>query len=158
MPALAEPTREDAQPALKAPTEGQDITADYASVGLTLGRHPLALLRPILRQRNLSTAAELRTRRHGQVARASGIVTHRQRPDTAKGVVFITLEDETGHVNVVVWERVAERQRVEMLGARLLTVYGTWESDGKVHHLIAGRLKDDTALLGGLSTASRDFR
>jgi error-prone DNA polymerase len=85
-------------------------------------------------------------------------VTHRQRPDTAKGVIFITLEDETGHINVVVWNAVAERQRVEMLGARLLTVYGVWETDGKVHHLIAGRLRDDTALLGELETNSRDFR
>jgi error-prone DNA polymerase len=158
VPVLAVPTREAQTPELRQPSEGQDIVADYQSVGLTLGRHPLALIRPLLRQRRLATAIELRGYRHGQLARASGIVTHRQRPDTAKGVIFITLEDETGHVNVVVWSRVAEMQRVEMLGAKLLTVYGTWETDGKVHHLIAGRLRDDSALLGQLTAASRDFR
>ncbi|HEY4372530.1 MAG TPA: OB-fold nucleic acid binding domain-containing protein [Burkholderiales bacterium] len=131
---------------------------DYAAVGLTLGRHPLALLRPALRRRRLSTAAELHGYRHGQLARTTGLVTHRQRPETAAGVVFITIEDETGHTNVVVWNSVAEAQRIDMLNAHLLTVYGHWETDGKVHHLIAGRLRDDSRLLGELETNSRDFR
>ena len=90
-------------------------------------------------------------------ARAAGIVTGRQRPDTASGVVFVTLEDETGSVNVVVWRDLGERQRRELLGARLLGVHGILERDGEVVHLIAGRLTDHSALLGQLATASRDF-
>ena len=104
--------------------------------------------------------------RSGQLARASGLVTHRQRPETAKGVVFVTLEDETGTVNVIVWPDVAEAQRKPLLGSTLLTVYGVWQSegegptqkDGAVMHLIARQLVDHSALLQGLVTHSRDFR
>jgi error-prone DNA polymerase len=87
----------------------------------------------------------------------AGLVTCRQRPDTASGVVFVTLEDETGTINVVVWNRLVERQRRELLGARLLGVQGSIERDGEVVHLVARRLVDYSALLGGLETASRDF-
>jgi len=158
LPVLADSRIEEIQPTMAAPSEGRDVLDDYAHLGFTLGRHPLALIRPHLKRRQLSTAAELKGYRHGQPARASGIVTHRQRPSTAKGTVFITIEDETGYVNVVVWDRLAERQRREMLSARLLTVYGTWETDGRVRHLIASRLVDHTELLGRLATGSRDFR
>ena len=82
----------------------------------------------------------------------------RQRPDTASGVVFVTLEDETGNVNVVVWSRLVERQRRELLTARLLTVQGVVERAGEVVHVIANRLIDSSALLGELETTSRDFR
>jgi error-prone DNA polymerase len=94
---------------------------------------------------------------HGSAARVAGLVTCRQRPDTASGVVFVTLEDETGNINVVVWSRLVERQRRELLGARLLGVHGTIERDGEVVHLVARRLVDHSALLGPLETASRDF-
>lgn len=94
---------------------------------------------------------------HGSPARVAGLVTCRQRPDTASGVVFVTLEDETGNVNVVVWNRLVERQRRELLGARLLGVQGTIERDGDVVHLVARRLVDHSALLGPLETSSRDF-
>jgi error-prone DNA polymerase len=149
--------KEDVQPELLPLTEGQDLAADYASVGLTLGRHPLALLRDGLRKQRLVTAEELRTFPHGRITRAAGIVINRQRPGTASGVTFLTLEDETGQINVVVWRDLAERQRRELLGARLLAVYGVLERQGEVAHLIAGRLKDLTPLLGNLVTQSRDF-
>src|SRR5579859_3653713 len=139
------------------PTEGEDLVADYASVGLTLGRHPLALLRPRLAHLRYSTAAELRFRPGGQRARAAGIVTGRQRPDTASGAVFVTLEDETGCVNVIVCRDLTERQRRELLGARLMGVEGVLERQGEVVHLIAWRLLDHSALLGELKTRSRDF-
>jgi error-prone DNA polymerase len=142
---------------LPPPAEGEDIVADYASLGLSLGRHPLALLRPRLRGLGLMPADALRTRTHGSRARAAGLVTCRQRPDTASGVIFVTLEDETGCVNVVVWRDVAERQRRALLGARLLAVDGRVERDGEVVHLIAARLEDHSALLGGLAAPSRDF-
>src|SRR5205823_4498029 len=98
-------------PGLEPPREGEDIIADYASLGLTLGRHPLALLRGRLNKLQLLTAEELRLCSHGGTARVAGLVTCRQRPDTASGVIFVTLEDETGCINVVVWNRLAERQR-----------------------------------------------
>jgi len=155
-PALDVPSHEEL-PALAAPREGEDIVADYASLGLTLGRHPMALLRDKLRQMRLAGSTEVQRLRHGVRARAAGIVTCRQRPDTASGVVFVTLEDEAGTINVVVWSRLVERQRRELLGARLLGVEGTIERDGEVVHLVAQRLVDYSTLLGALETASRDF-
>jgi error-prone DNA polymerase len=145
------------QPDLFPLTEGQDLVADYASLGLSLGRHPLALLRGCLQRERLLTAEELSRLPHGRLTRAAGLVLNRQRPGTASGVTFLTLEDETGHVNVVVWRDLAERQRRELLGARLMAVYGTLERQGGVAHLIAGHLRDLTPLLGNLVTHSRDF-
>ncbi|HZE59610.1 MAG TPA: error-prone DNA polymerase [Burkholderiales bacterium] len=148
---------EETAPALAAPSEGADIVADYASLGLTLGRHPLALLRGKLLALGLEDAEHMHRLPHGSPARVAGLVTCRQRPDTASGVVFVTLEDETGNTNIVVWNRLVERQRRELLGARLLGVHGTIERDGEVVHLVARRLVDHSALLGPLETASRDF-
>jgi error-prone DNA polymerase len=142
---------------LAPPREAEDIRADYASLGLTLGRHPLALLRERFRKLKISTSEELRELPHGARASVAGLVTCRQRPDTASGVIFVTLEDETGCANVVVWSSLVERQRRELLGARLLGVQGTVERDGAVVHLVARRLADHSALLGPLEAASRDF-
>jgi error-prone DNA polymerase len=149
------PAPDSAQAELLPPSEAHDIIMDYASLSLTLRRHPLALLRP--RLKGAANARQVRCAPAGQRLRVSGIVTCRQRPDTASGVIFVTLEDETGYVNVVVWPRLVERQRRELLAARLLTVYGKIERDGEVVHLIASRLIDDSALLGRLETNSRDF-
>jgi error-prone DNA polymerase len=156
-PILAESSIDEAPAVLPAPSEGEDIVADYGSLGLTLGRHPLALLRERLKRARMLTAAELKTLPHGRMARVTGLVTGRQRPGTASGVTFITLEDETGMVNVIVWRDLAERQRKELLRSHLLTVYGTLEREGEVVHLIAGRLRDRTPMLGNLVTRSRDF-
>ena len=156
-PILAESSIDEAPAALPAPSEGEDIVADYGSLGLTLGRHPLALLRERLKRARMLTAAELKTLPHGRMARVTGLVTGRQRPGTASGVTFVTLEDETGMVNVIVWRDLAERQRKELLRSHLLTVYGTLEREGEVVHLIAGRLRDQTPMLGNLVTRSRDF-
>ncbi len=154
---LTAPPSDVAQPELLPLTEGQNLAADYASVGLTLGRHPLALLRSQLKALRLVTASELRNFPDKRMARTAGLVIGRQRPGTASGVTFITLEDETGQINVVVWRDLAEKQRQQMLGARLLVVYGTVERQGDVMHLIAGHLKDLSHLLGNLVTHSRDF-
>jgi error-prone DNA polymerase len=142
---------------LTAPSEAQQIVADYRSIGLTLGRHPLALLREQLLKRRLLPARTLANFQQGQIARACGIVTVRQRPATARGTVFVTLEDETGTVNVIVWPALVERQRQELLQSSLLAVYGIWQTDNSVNHLIAKRLVDLTDLLGSLQTESRDF-
>ncbi|MDD5296371.1 MAG: error-prone DNA polymerase [Rhodocyclaceae bacterium] len=160
-PLLAQAHFSERQPDLFAPTEGEDVVADYGSLGLTLRSHPLALLRGKLSALNLCTAAEVGAARPGQVVRAAGIVTCRQRPGTASGVTFLTLEDETGQINVVIWKRLGERYRRELLTARLLAVYGQVERSGQeseVVHLIAGRLVDRTELLGRLVTESRDFQ
>jgi error-prone DNA polymerase len=156
-PLLAAAPIDEAPSVLAVPTEGEDIVADYRSLGLTLGRHPLALLRARLERQRMSTAVELKQLPHGRLARVTGLVTGRQRPGTASGVTFVTLEDETGMVNVIVWRDLAERQRKELLRSSLLTVYGTLEREGEVVHLIAGRLRDQTALLGNLLARSRDF-
>jgi error-prone DNA polymerase len=149
------------QASLLAPTEGQDIVADYAHTALTLRRHPLALLRDRFTAMRLKTAAQVNAARHRQPIRAAGIVTCRQRPSTASGVTFVTLEDETGTINVVVWRATAEKYRRELLGSTLLTVYGHVErvetSAVPVVHLIAARLSDQSQLLGNLAVASRDF-
>ncbi len=151
-------TRTDEAPAeLLAPGAGLALLADYRSTGLSLNKHPLALLRPDLAAFKVQPAAVLALCRHGQLARASGLVTHRQRPETAKGVVFVTLEDETGSVNVIVWPAVAQTQRTPLLAATLLTVYGVWQREGELRHLIAQRLVDHSALLQGLVSKSRDF-
>ncbi|HWK53090.1 MAG TPA: error-prone DNA polymerase [Hyphomicrobiales bacterium] len=149
--------RAEVQPDLLEPTEGENIVADYRRLGLTLGRHPLALLRARLQGMRLASAADLGRARHRQLIRVAGIVTCRQRPGTASGAVFVTLEDETGTVNVVVWRHLVERQRRELLGASLLGVYGVVERKDDVVHLIAGRLFDHSHLLGSLQTESRDF-
>jgi error-prone DNA polymerase len=146
---------------LLAPTEGQDIVADYAHTALTLRRHPLALLRERFTAMHLKTAAQVNSARHRQPVRATGIVTCRQRPSTASGVTFVTLEDETGTINVVVWRATAEKYRRELLGSTLLAVTGHVErvetSAVPVVHLIAARLADQSSLLGNLTVGSRDF-
>ncbi|MGH8264221.1 MAG: OB-fold nucleic acid binding domain-containing protein, partial [Steroidobacteraceae bacterium] len=144
-------------PLLRAPTEGQDIVADYRSVGLTLGRHPLALLRTRLARDGILTAAELWQLDDGATARAAGLVITRQRPMTASGVTFVTLEDETGHINLVVWLQVAERQRRVFLESRLLEVSGKLQRQDDVLHVIVTGMRDRTRLLGNLDARSRDF-
>lgn len=143
---------------LPAASEGQEIVADYASTGLTLGRHPLALLRPRLKQMNLSTALEMKGFADRKIARTTGIVTMRQRPPTAKGTMFVTLEDETGITNVIIWPALVEKQRKEVLNSQLMTVYGIWQSKDEVRHLVAKRIVDHSELLGDLSVSSRDFQ
>jgi error-prone DNA polymerase len=149
---------------LPAAQEGEEIVFDYASLGLTLRRHPLALLRPRLARMKLQSAAQLHELPSGRRVRACGIVTMRQQPQTANGTIFVTLEDETGPVNVIVWKSLRERQRDELLKSRLLAVEGVWQRDvdsgGHVRHLIATRLADLTPLLGRLGrqpASSRDF-
>ena len=156
-PLLEPATVQEPAPALPAPSEGQDLVSDYRSLGLTLGRHPLALLRPRLQQLGYRPASHLATTGHRRIARAAGLVTNRQRPGAAGGVVFLTLEDESGTVNVIVWKDLAERQRHLVIGARLLAVVGIWERRDRVRHLVAGRFEDHSHLLGELPTRSRDF-
>ncbi len=158
---FANETMADYQPEpchlLPEPTEGQNVLADYSSQGLTLQRHPLALLRE---QGHLSyclTADQLKTTRPGIPVQIAGLVTGRQRPGTASGVTFVTLEDETGNINVVVWLETARRQRKPLLTARLLHVKGVIEKEGDIVHVMAGKLSDLSHLINSLPVSSRDF-
>jgi len=169
-PALLQgvPIEEDALQ-LHAAEEREEVVFDYAAVGLTLRRHPLALLRDQLAAQRFLTSRQMHPYPSGRLVRACGIVTMRQQPQTAKGVVFVTLEDETGSVNVIVWKSVKEQFRDALYRARLMAVYGVWQrdevvtsetgkrQDGEVRHVVAKRLVDLTHLLGDLSTVSRDF-
>jgi error-prone DNA polymerase len=170
MPAVLKGSRiNEATLSLPAPTEGEDLVADYASLGLTLGRHPVAILRPQLAALGVQPADVLATYRHGRLARAAGLVTHRQRPGTANGTLFISLEDDTGVINVIVWPDVLQRFYNAVLYAQLMLVYGTWQRDtridpaapGQVRNLLAQRVEDQSDLLqqliGDLDTHSRDF-
>ncbi|WP_051709660.1 error-prone DNA polymerase [Andreprevotia chitinilytica] len=147
----------DAVPAIQAPTLGDEIVTDYRSLGLTLRAHPLSLLRKRLRQERLLTAEEIRACPDCRIARACGIVVGRQHPGTANGVTFVTLEDETGNVNVIVKKDLGDQFRRELLQSRLMAVYGVVQRQGEVVHLLAKRLVDKTAWLGRLETVSRDF-
>jgi error-prone DNA polymerase len=144
-------------PLLRAPREGQDIVADYGSVGLTLRRHPLALLRAQLGRRGLVPAQALWDQPNGRILSTAGLVITRQRPGSASGVTFVTLEDETGYLNVIVWERLATAQREPLLESRLLEVRGRVQREGDVLHLIAQRLTNLSALLGELIVEARNF-
>ena len=148
----------EAAPMLKRPTEGQDIIADYKSLGLTLERHPLALIRERLDRFGYVPATRLGQLRPGGAVRVAGLVITKQRPGTASGVIFVTLEDETGYMNLVVWKKVAEEQRSTLLNARLMGVAGELQVEGRVIHVIAHELADHSNLLGELSVRSRDFR
>ncbi|WP_395667360.1 error-prone DNA polymerase [Rhodoferax sp.] len=154
-------------PVLEAPLElpqaheGEEVVLDYAATGLSLRSHPVAMLRAQLVPQRLLSAAQLRDLPSGRLVRACGIVTMRQQPATAKGVVFVTLEDETGSVNVIVWKAVKDQFRDALYRARLMAVYGVWQRDdhsgGEVRHLVAKRLVDRSDWLGALPTSSRDF-
>ncbi len=158
LPLLAAAGDNHPPPLLPAPDTAENVVADYASLGLSLEAHPLALLRGRLRRHGLRTAQALHQVEDGRLVRTAGLVVNRQRPGSAAGVTFVTLEDETGHVNVVIWRDTGDQQRRALLGARLLEVAGRWERRGEVCHLVAGRLTDRSELLGDLVTKSRDFR
>ena len=144
-------------PLLRAPREGQDIIADYGSTGLTLRRHPLALLRDKLQRRGIVPTQELWERPNGKMVITAGLVITRQRPGSAGGVTFVTMEDETGYVNLIVWNRVAIEQRAALLESRLLEVHGKLQREGDVQHVIAQRLINLSSMLGDLVVASRNF-
>jgi error-prone DNA polymerase len=148
---------EEGVPMLRAPREGQDIVADYGSIGLSLRRHPVALLRDSLAKRGVVPNQDLWDQPNGRLVLAAGLVITRQRPGSAGGVTFVTLEDETGYVNLIVWERVATAQRAALLESRLLLVRGKLQREGDVLHVVAQKLVNLSDMLGELVVASRNF-
>jgi len=158
LPLLADAWPDEPAPMLRPPTVGEAVRDDYASTGLTLGPHPLALVRGELDRRRIRSARRIARTPHGTRVRVAGIVTCRQRPSSASNVVFVTLEDETGYVNLVVWKHVAERDRRALVSARLMAAFGEVQREGEVIHVIVRQLRDMSGLLGALTTRSRDFR
>ena len=147
----------DVAATLEAPAETEDLLADYARLGFTLGRHPLSFVRDQLAALRFLTAADITAAPDRMLARGAGLVTCRQRPGTAKGTLFLTLEDETGLTNVIVRPELFEQQRRILLGARLMGVFGQIRRQGRVVHLVASRVVDHSPLLGSLAARSRDF-
>jgi error-prone DNA polymerase len=142
---------------LPPPTESREMIADYRTLGLTLGRHPVAVLRERGELQRCRPASELATQPSGRFVRVGGLVTCRQRPGTASGVLFLTLEDETGNINVVVWRDRQERFRKALLTGQFLLVKGILENRDTVVHVVAGEIIDRSAAMGGLASQSRDF-
>ena len=147
----------EATPMLPKPARWQNTVADYASTGLTLGEHPLFQLRKTLSARGMVTANTLPEIPSGKRATVAGLVINRQRPGTASGVMFATLEDETGYANIVIWPKLVEKQRRVLLTTRLLIVHGKVQTESGVTHLIADRLADGSDMVTDLVTRSRDF-
>ena len=157
-PLLQEAAFNEAPLQLPAAPEGEEVLWDYNRLGLTLRSHPLALLRRRLAAQSYLDGAQMALLPNRRLARHAGIVTGRQQPGTAKGVTFLSLEDEHGSVQVIVWKKVRQRFRAELLHARLLGVWGVWQREQGICHLLAHRLVDLSPLLGELRTQSRDFR
>ncbi|MEH6421687.1 error-prone DNA polymerase, partial [Pseudomonas sp. CGJS7] len=157
LPLFAGIAREEAPVSLPLPSAGEDVNADYALLGTTLGRHPLSLLRSALHARRCRRSSQLAKTASGSQVRFAGLVTVRQSPGTSSGVTFLSLEDEDGMVNAVVWRDLAQRQRRVLVESRLMAIDGKLERVDGVQHIIASRMEDLTALLGTLATQSRDF-
>lgn len=158
MPLFKSMDRFEPTPMLQPPTEGQNIVADYQSTGLSLERHPVQLLRHRLDRYRYVPAAALQDLADGTKIRVAGLVITKQRPGTASGVIFVTLEDESGYINLVVWNQIAQRDRAALLNARLMGVHGKLQIEERVIHVIADQLVDHTDMLGNLVVTSRDFR
>ena len=154
---LTDAPPKEATPLLRAPSEGQSILADFRSTGLSLRRHPVALLRDRLVRRNILSARQVLESENGAEVRFVGLVTLRQSPSTAKHTTFMTLEDETGIVQVIVWNQVAQTYRAAFLGASLLEIRGTFQHESSVKNVVALALFDHTRWLGVLRVPSRDF-
>ena len=139
---------------------GEEVLADYATTGLSLKRHPVSFARAALNQWNVVPCEKLLNEQafpHGRHVRVAGLVLVRQRPGTASGVVFVTLEDETGIANLILWANVYERYHRAVRRATLLQVDGIVQREGQVIHILAQRFFDRTSLLQGLHQPSRDF-
>ena len=158
MPLFGQPRFNEAVPIIGKLSESENVIADYQSTGLTLRRHPIALLRERLLEYGVCAADQIRERRNGSIVRVAGLVINRQRPGTASGVIFITLEDETGLANLIVWPKIAEAQRRPLLASKLMLVSGVVQKEHDVVHVVAGKIQDYSQWLASLNVKSRDFQ
>ena len=145
---LRDASSKDIPQQLSLISEGEDIVADYQSVGFTLGRHPLALLRDKLAAKRIITTRQwLQTIDDGKFVKIAGLVKVRQRPGSAKGVIFMTTEDETGLANTIIWQNVTERCRKAVISSRLVVISGVTQREGEVVHLVAQHVEDSLSLI-----------
>ena len=142
---------------LPVPSLRSDVVNDYASQGFSLRRHPMALVRAQLDARRVLRMRDALGQANGRRVHCAGLVTVRQRPGTAKGVTFVTIEDETGFANIIVWRSLAEHQRRILLDTVLLGVEGRLQSNHGVQHIVAERLANHDVLLADFGSQSRDF-
>ncbi|MBN1379768.1 MAG: error-prone DNA polymerase [Gammaproteobacteria bacterium] len=157
-PLLGQPRFNESLPMLSKATAAENLVADYVATGCSAKMHPMRLLRERFSALGVTPARKLSQRRNGSIVKVAGLVTHRQRPGTASGVIFITLEDETGFNNIIVWPKVADAQRVALLDTRLMLVAGLLQIEQNVAHIVAGKINDYSNWLNELNNASRDFR
>jgi error-prone DNA polymerase len=151
------PAEPEPRPRLRAPVLAETIAADYLSTGLSVFGHPVAVFRSELARAGIRPAVALPKIPHGRFVTVAGVVINRQRPGTANGILFMTLEDETGHINLILHPSVQERFRREVLGGRLLAVRGRLERSHDVTHLVVSSIEDLTHLIARIPTPSRDF-
>jgi error-prone DNA polymerase len=137
-------------------TTGEHVVQDYASTGLSLKKHPVALVRHKLELLRVIPISQLKKLKNGDTARVSGLITVRQRPGTAKGVLFMTLEDESGNANLVVWERTFNTDRKVIIQSKLFMAEGKVQIEGEVIHLVVKRCFNLNGLLSGLTAAEDD--
>jgi error-prone DNA polymerase len=142
---------------LRSMTSGGEVVEDYRHVGLSLRRHPASFLRADLTSRRIVTCADAMSARDGKWLMTAGLVLVRQKPESAKGVMFITIEDETGVANLVIWPSLYERQRRIILAAGMFAVRGRIQREGEVVHLVARHLTDLSAELAGVGERDHQF-
>jgi error-prone DNA polymerase len=156
-PLFERPRFNEASPMLGRPAPLEEVIGDYRSTGLSLKQHPMDLLRPRFAELGVHRAADLREARPGSMVQVAGLVVCRQRPDTASGVLFITLEDDTGSANLIVWPKIVERYRHALLHAALIVVSGRLQREEDVIHVVVRSARDHSGWLEGMTFKSRDF-
>ncbi len=157
LPLFGQPRFNEALPLIAKLSESENVIADYRTTGLSLRCHPVSLLRQTLFKRGVCTAERICDRRNGSIVKVAGLVINRQRPGTASGVIFVTLEDETGLANLIVWPKIAEAQRIPLLSAKLMLVTGIVQKKYDVVHVVVGKIQDYSAGLDKLNIKARDF-
>ena len=157
MPLFPAPAFSEGVAMLAKPSRTQEVLSDYKINGFTLGPHPVSFLRNRLTEKHICTARSLHTAPNNTLTKTAGLVIGRQRPGTASGVIFVTLEDETGHTNVIVWPGLVKAKRQALLKAKFLCVSGIVQHESNVLHLIANQLSDYSHWLEALQVESRDF-
>lgn len=158
LPLFAEPAAEPVPAELPVMAPLQEVLADYGAAGLTLRQHPISFLRPVLDEEDVVPAIRLKDLPHGRRLKVAGVVLLRQRPSTANGITFVTLEDETGMVNLIVRQEVWERYRPVARGATIMLAHGQLQKEAEIIHVLVTRLEDWSSALRELHTTSRDFR
>jgi len=153
--AAGEAREREPEVALRPMTEGREVVEDYRSVQLSLKAHPVAFLRPELDRRGVTRCADLRHVKDGRKVEVAGVVLIRQRPGSAKGVLFITIEDETGVANAILWPDRFEAQRRIVMSSAMIGIKGVVQKEGEVIHVVTARMEDMTPLLH--SVGAMDF-